>query len=629
MEASLASISGDDSATSQIIAEAITTTHYMSTRIDLISPDVAVTLDGLFHERARRTPDRIAYRYFDDHRCEWLQLSWQEMEQEIARWQAAMVHEGLQQGDRVALMLRNSPQWVVFDQAALGLGLVTVPLYVADRPENVAHVLQDSGAKVLLIDNAAHWHPLHEACVGIDTLTRIVTLRTPTEGDNDIRLRSLEEWLPDTHKDFRHVVRDPDTLASIVYTSGTTGKSKGVMLSHRNLLSNAEGALHCFTVYTSDIFLSFLPMSHCLERMAGYYVPIMAGATVAYARSVQQLQEDLALIRPTVMISVPRIFERIQSGIRNKLDKGPALSRYLFDLAVNVGNRRFEHIQGRALWHPKLLLWPLLKRLVADKLLARLGGRLRLAIAGGAALSANNARTFIGLGMNILQGYGLSETSPVISVNRLDNNLPSSVGPKLPNLEIRLGEHNALEVRGPSVMLGYWNNEEATRAMIGADGWINTGDVANIDKQGRITITGRIKEIIVLSNGEKVPPSDMEAAILTDPLFEQVMAVGEGRAYLGLLAVVNRENWIAAMRERNLPTEWPESLHSSQTKAYALQRVTQQLHAFPGYARVRKIALVSEPWTTDNGMLTPTLKIKRTKVLLHHRRDYEALYDGY
>jgi long-chain acyl-CoA synthetase len=254
---------------------------------------------------------------------------------------------------------------------------------------------------------------------------------------------------------------------------------------------------------------------------------------------------------------------------------------------------------------------------------------LRLAITGGAALSADNARTFIGLGMHILQGYGLSETSPVISVNRLDNNLPSSVGPKVPNLEIRLGEHNALEVRGPSVMMGYWNNEAATKAMIAADGWLNTGDVASIDAQGRITITGRIKEIIVLSNGEKVPPNDMEAAILADPLFEQVMVVGEGKAYLGLLAVVNRERWVAAMRERNLPAEWPESLHSSQTKAYALQRVTQQLHAFPSYARIRKIALLDDPWTADNGMLTPTLKIKRARVLERHMKEYAGLYDGY
>jgi long-chain acyl-CoA synthetase len=601
----------------------------MQPKTDLIAADVAVTLDGLFHERARRAPNKIAYRYFDEHRCEWRELTWREMEHEIARWQAAMANEGLMPGDRVAIMLKNTPQWVVFDQAALGMGLVTVTLYVVDRPENVAHVLQDSGAKMLLIDNATHWHPLHEACIGISTLTRIVTLRTPTEGDNDVRLRSLEEWLPDVHEGFRHRVSDPDQLATIVYTSGTTGKSKGVMLSHRNLLSNAEGALQCFSIYPGDTFLSFLPLSHVLERTAGYYVPVMAGAKVAYARSVQQLQEDLALIRPTVLITVPRIFERIQAGMRSKLDKGPAYARHLFALAINVGNRRFEHAQGRTAWHPKLLLWPVLKPLVADKLTSRLGGRLRFAISGGAALSAANARTFIGLGLPIIQGYGLSETSPVISVNRVDNNLPSSVGKPVPNLEVRLGEHDALEVRGPSVMLGYWNNEAATQAVISADGWLNTGDVARIDEQGRITITGRIKEIIVLSNGEKVPPNDMEAAILADHLFEQLMVVGEGRAYLGLLAVVNRERWIDAMHERGLPADWPESLHSAQAKAYALQRVTQQIQSFPGYARIRRIALLSDAWSTDNGLLTPTLKIKRARVLAQHRRDYEGLYDGY
>ena len=601
----------------------------MHARTDLIAEDVAVTLDGLFAERVRRSPDRIAYRHFDEHRCEWQELSWREMEHEIARWQAAMEHEGLRPGDRVAIMLKNCPQWVVFDQAALGLGLVSVPLYVADRPENVAHVLQDSGAKLLLIDNATHWHPLHEACHGIDSLTRIVTLLAPPEGDNDERLRSADEWLPDTHTGFRHVLTDPERLASIVYTSGTTGRSKGVMLSHRNLISNAAGSLKCFDVFPGDVFLSFLPLSHCLERMAGYYVPVMAGSKVAYARSVQQLQEDLALVRPTVLITVPRIFERIQAGVRGKLDKGPALRRHLFELAVAVGYRRFEHAQGRASWHPKLLLWPLLKALVADKLTARLGGRLRVAISGGAALSMDNARTFIGLGLPILQGYGLSETSPVISVNRLHDNLPSSVGQPVPNLEVRLGEHNALEVRGPSVMMGYWNNETATSAMISADGWLNTGDVASIDTAGRIAITGRIKEIIVLSNGEKVPPNDMEAAILADPLFEQVMVVGEGKAYLSLLTVVNRERWVAAMHERGLSDEWPESLHASQAKAYALQRVTQQIQSFPGFARIRRVALLSEAWSTDNGLLTPTLKVKRSKVLERHRKDFDALYEGY
>jgi long-chain acyl-CoA synthetase len=601
----------------------------MTRKTDLIDPHVAITLDGLFHERTRRTPDAIAYRHFDDHACEWKELTWQEMEAGIARWQAAFAHEGLEPGDRVAIMLRNCPQWVLFDQASLGMGLITVPLYVSDRPENVAHVLQDSGAKLILIDSASHWHPLREACGDMPTLQRIVTLRAPPEGDDDVRIRGVEEWLPQQGDGFIHELSDPSALATIVYTSGTTGRSKGVMLTHGNLLNNAAGALQCFDVYPNDTFLSFLPLSHALERAAGYYVPVMTGATVAYARSVQQLQEDLTLIRPTILITVPRIFERIQSGLQSKLDKGPAYARKLFAYAVDVGYSRFEHAQGRAAWHPKHLLWPLLKKLVADKLTSRLGGRLRLAMAGGAALAPINARTFIGLGVPILQGYGLSETSPVISVNRLNNNLPSSVGQALSNIQVRLGELNGLEVCGPSVMQGYWNNENATQDIFTADGWLKTGDVVSIGPLGHLTITGRLKEIIVLSNGEKVPPSDMEAAILADPLFEQVMVVGEGKAYLGLLAVVNHERWGAAMKERGLPFDWPHSLHAPQAKGYALQRVTQQIQGFPGYARIRRIALLDEAWSIENGLLTPTLKFKRAKVLERYAREFKEMYDGY
>lgn len=601
----------------------------MHTKNDCIAQADALTLDGLFRARVNRTPHALAYRYFDDHRCEWLSITWREMCTEVVRWQTALLHEGLQVGDRVAIMLKNCPQWVMFDQAALSLGLVSVPLYTSDRPENVAHVLQDSGAKLILIDSATHWHPLREACTAASMLHRIVTLRTPPEGDSDERIRGVDEWLGENIQTARPVLTHADMLATIVYTSGTTGKSKGVMLSHGNLLSNASAAVQCFSVLPRDVFLSFLPLSHALERTGGYYVPMIAGASVAYARSVQQLQEDLALIRPTILITVPRIFERIQAGMQSKLDKGSVLARRLFALAIEVGYSRFEHAQGRATWHPKNLLWPLLKPLVADKLAARLGGRLRLALAGGAALSPNNARTFIGLGIHILQGYGLSETSPVISVNRLHDNLPSSVGAPLSNVEVRLGEFNALEVRGPSVMLGYWNNEVATREILSADGWLNTGDVVSIDAKNHLTITGRIKEIIVLSNGEKLPPNDIEAAISADSLFEQVMVVGEGKAYLGLLTVVNRERWTAAMQARGLPSEWPHSLHLPQAKAYALQRVTQQIQSFPGYARIRRIALLDEVWSVENGLLTPTLKVKRAKVLERLQKEYECMYDGY
>lgn len=526
-------------------------------------------------------------------------------------------------------MLKNCPSWIIFDQAALGLGLVTVPLYTSDRPENVAHVLADSGAKLLLIDSAEHWHPLHEACMHLHALNRIVTMKSPPEGDDDTRLRGLDEWLPEGGGEFLHRVSDGGRLATIVYTSGTTGKPKGVMLSHDNLLSNSWAALMTFDVYPEDQFLSFLPLSHCLERLTGYYLPVMAGATVAFARSFQLLQDDLAQVRPTALVTVPRIFERILASLRNKLEKGPRIQRWLFELAVQVGYHRFEHAQQRASWSPRHLLWPLLKVLVADKLMSRLGGRVRLAVSGGAALSPEISRVFIGLGLPIIQGYGLTETSPVIGVNRVDDNVPSSIGKAIPGVEVKLGEHDALLARGPNIMLGYWHNPEATRAMFTEDGWLNTGDIARIDAQGHITITGRIKEIIVLNNGEKVPPADLEFAILRDPLFEQAIILGEGKPYLSLLAVINRERWAEAAWDRDLPADWPGGLQHPQSKAFALTRIAQQMKAFPGYARIRRVALLDEPWTIENGLLTPTHKLKRNEVLERYRSEYEKLYEGY
>jgi len=598
--------------------------------VDYISPETVFTLDELFHERVRRSPNGIAYLYYDEQAGRWCELTWLAMLQEVINWQQALMREKLAVGDRVAIMLKNCPTWVVFDQAALGLGLVTVPLYVSDRPENVAYVLQDSGAKLLLVNSTDDWHPIDQLNVDFTSLQRVVTYKSLLNDDNDQRIIGLDKWLlSSSSNQFKHLVSSADVLATIVYTSGTTGKPKGVMLTHGNIMQNAWGSLGVFTVYPHDVFLSFLPLSHALERMAGYCLPIMSGASVAFARSVQQLQEDLANVRPTIIVTVPRIFERIQFALRGKLENGPAYARCLFEWAVKVGYSRFEYEQGRRRWHWPHLFWPLLKTLVASKLQARLGGRLRLAVAGGAALSADSARTFIGLGVPIVQGYGLTETSPVISVNHAESNLPTSVGHTLQGVQVRLGEFDGLEVRGPNVMQGYWNNQAANEAIFTDDGWLKTGDVAKIDETGRITITGRIKEIIVLSNGEKVPPADIEAAILRDPLFEQVMLVGEGKPYLGLFAVVNREQWQVIANEHHLPSAWPDTLNHRQANIFALKRVAAQMKAFPGYVKVRKIALLHEAWTVENGLLTPTLKIKRHLILQQHQAQYAQLYERF
>jgi len=584
------------------------------------------TIAEAFAARATRSPNAIAYKEFDARSQAWRDYSWREMADLVARMRAGFQREGVQAGDRIAIMLRNSVGWVVADQGAYAHGLVPVPLFVDDRPDNVAFILNDAEVQVLIIDGEEHWKRLKTVRDQLGGLKRIVTMR-PVVDDSEPRLTSFDSWLPaspGTHE--RPATRGSD-LATIVYTSGTTGRPKGVMLTHRNMLSNAQAGLAVYKVYQEDVFLSFLPLSHMFERTCGYYLNVVSGATVAFARSVPQLAEDLRTIQPTILMSVPRIFERFLSAINEQLKKSSPLKRKLFELAVDIGWARFEHEQGRGSWRPGFLLWPVLKPLVADKILARLGGRLRLAISGGAALSPIISRVFVGLGLPICQGYGLTEASPLLAVNLLEKNDPRSVGPAVPGVETRIGENNGLYVRGPNIMQGYWKNPEATSAILSADGWLNTGDQVKIEN-GFITITGRIKEIIVLGNGEKVPPVDMELAIQLDPLFEQVLIYGEAQPYLTALAVLNDDEWARFAEENKLPPKL-EGDNKDKAEKVIVKRLAGQIKQFPGYAQVRKVTVVPEKWTIDNGYMTPTLKLKRNLILQKYQSAIDDMYKGH
>lgn len=602
-------------------------------REDLIPINQETTLDGMFAQRVARSGQDTAYRDYDRKTKQWRDYSWKEMEQLIGCCQQMLLAEGLRKGDRVALQLRNSPEWVVFDQAAQGLSLVVVPLYTDDRPDNIAYILEDAEIRLLLVQDLGRWRRLARVLSEEGPLQRVWVLEGGIElGGGDERvaiypeLERQKRQAQEGEFPFVHVGHDGRALASIVYTSGTTGRPKGVMLSHYNMLSVAHAALTMVDVYRQDIFLSFLPLSHTLERTAGYYLPVMTGSTVAFSRSVAQLAEDLQQIRPTALIAVPRIFERVYGRITDQVQRGPAIARTLFRSAVRVGWQRFQHQQGRTGWRPGLLAWPLLERLVAGKISARLGGRLRIAVSGGAPLSPDIARLFIGLGLPILQGYGLTETSPVISVNTLQKNDPASVGLPLRGIQVKIGENDELLVKTPGAMLGYWNNHTATRRMIDSDGWLHTGDQARIDN-GHIHITGRIKDILVLSNGEKVPPSDMELAIALDPLIEQVMVVGEGRPYLSALLVLDADFWPGFAQDCGLDPMSPESLRDHRAVHEMQKRVKAALKDFPGYAKIRRVTLLLEPWSIDNGLLTPTLKVKRAKVSERYAEEIEAMYD--
>jgi long-chain acyl-CoA synthetase len=571
----------------------------------------ADSIAAVFARRAAATPGKAAYDEYDADTQRWRTRTWSEVADLASRVAAALAAEGLAPGDRVAIMLRNCVEWVAFDIGAYMAGLVVVPLYVEDRPENFGYILNDAGVKVLLVGGEEHWKRIAEIRGQLAGLQRIVTVK-PVTNAGDARVAPLESWIAD-RAPAAPVPRGGHELATIVYTSGTTGKPKGVMLSHQNMLQNVKAALAVYDVYPQDLFLSFLPLSHMFERTVGYYLTMASGSQVTFARSIQQLSEDFLAVKPTIIVSVPRIFERLYAAIQASLEAAPASKRRMFELAHRIGWSLFEWRQGRAGFRPWFVLWPLLKPLVADKLLDRLGGRVRLCISGGAALNVSISHAFIGLGVPICQGYGLTEASPIVSANTLERNDPASIGAPLPGIEVRFGGDSVLQVRGPNVMLGYWNNPEATAKVKDAEGWLDTGDQAKW-KEGFLYITGRIKEILVLGNGEKLPPADMELAILLDPVFEQAIVVGEGKPFLTALVVLNEKEAAKA---------------GGIDEKTAAARIASLIKAFPGYAQIRRVAIVGEKWTVDNGLLTPTLKVRRSKVLERYQDRIAELYKAH
>ncbi|MEE9342196.1 MAG: long-chain fatty acid--CoA ligase [Gammaproteobacteria bacterium] len=593
----------------------------------VISPKEAVTLSGLFFQRVKRSPDLPAYRYFDNSGNQWKTYTWAEAAAEVYRWQTAFQKENLQAGDRVAVMMHNCPEWVFFDIAAMANGLVTVPLYTQDHAENIAYVLQDSGSKLLFIGKQEHWDCLFPVVDRLSTLHRIISTTTINTHHAIVAFNTIDQWLPETGQEVAIPI-DTDSVATIVYTSGTTGRPKGVMLSHFNILWNAYQPLQMISIELGELFLSFLPLSHTLERTAGYYLPIMVGATVAYNRSIPQLGEDLLEVQPTMMISVPRIFERVFNKIQAGLEEKSPIAQKLFQFAVSTGWQRFEYQQGRGSWSPAFILWPLLYKLVGSKVMAKLGGKLKMTVVGGAPLPVTVSKLFIGLGLPMLQGYGLTETSPVISVNTPDHNDPASVGVILDGIETRIAKHDELQVKTPSAMKGYWNNEQATHDIIDDEGWLHTGDKAKIEN-GFLYITGRLKEIIVLATGEKVPPADMQMAICEDTLFEQVMVIGDNRPYLSALVVLNAEQWPDFARQAGVdPSDL--STCNQETIINLLQaRISDQVSHFPGYAEIKKIHCSLEPWTIENGLLTPTLKLKRKVVHEGFSKEIDLLYKNH
>ncbi len=593
------------------------------------------TLPALMENSLALFSNREALRQFDREQNRWISYSYQELGQKILAWRKALASMNLTRGTRIAILMPNGVDHVCADQAALYNGLVPVPLHAIDTPGACAFIIIDSQAQVLITNKLLRWTQIEATNVSMPDLQHVIV--TDQEDDfasePSINILSAKQFLAQGEKFVGDLptLPQPDDLAGIIYTSGTTGRPKGVMLTHNNIVSNVKATLECVSPNDGDTFLSFLPLSHTFERTAGYYLALATGCRIAYNRSILLLADDLKTIKPDVIISVPRVYERIFARVEDKLKKANALARFAFKWAVEVGWRDFchrNHLPVESSWRSFLdpLVRLLLLKKVSNTLLSQFGGKLRIAISGGAALNHKVARTFCGLGLPIIQGYGMTEASPIIAGNNQTLNQPSTVGQPFSNVELRLGEGDEIQIKGPSIMKGYWNRPEDSANIFTDDGWLRTGDVGSFNEYGLLSIKGRIKEIIVTSTGEKVPPADLESAIETDPLFSQAYIIGENRPYLSLITVVNDEEWITFARDQGLDPNDPASLNNPSVRTAALKRAKVAAQDFPHYALPRAIVLTREPWTIENGLLTPTLKLKRGPLSKKFNETIQKLY---
>lgn len=602
---------------------------------DTNTNDFKVIPDFLAHNLVA-FPDRPAYRQFVAATQKWETLSWKQFNGIVEKWRRAIVGSGLKQGDHVAILMPNSFNSALADMSVLCSGMTPVPLHAVDTPASSGFILNNSESSLLIVPKALRWNAMLAAVKEFPSLKLVVTTGNDAdEADKDspVPVVNLDEWL-EKFKDVElpAVKIDKDDLAAIVYTSGTTGKPKGVMLTHNNIVSNVLDCQRIFAFNCEDVFLSFLPFSHTFERTVTYYLAMQAGAEVAFARSVAKLGEDLLIVRPTVFISVPRVFEQIHSKIISKFTKKGSFVKALLDQTEAIGWRKFCRANGLAVpsssftWLDNIL-WPSLNKRIATAVRNVFGGRLRVTVSGGAALNNALGHFFCSMGLPLLQGYGLTETSPVVCFNNPGKNNPVTVGIPLTRVQARLGDFDELQIKGPSVMKGYWKRPEATAEAFTEDGWFKTGDQADFSDAGRIRIKGRIKEIIVTSTGEKIPPNDLELAIQADPLFEQVMVYGEGRPYITALAVVNPDEWNKFAVSLKVDPDDPESLNRRDVRLAAIRRLKKAAANFPQYGVPRNVQLLKDPWTIDNGALTVTMKLKRSVICERYSQEIKELYE--
>jgi long-chain acyl-CoA synthetase len=596
------------------------------------APDEPSTLVDVFIGVARKhkRPDTLNYKSGG----RWIPISSDEMLKRAQSIAAGLHAIGMKPGDRVALLSESRVEWTLTDAGSIFAGTVDVPIYPTLTPPQVRYILNDSGASVLFLENREKFDELKEALGECPEVKHVIFFEsqdvTPADG---LTLAQLEEKGRELEKsDPGYIARTsaqtkPDDLATIIYTSGTTGEPKGVMLTHSNLASNLVASSGHLEFGEQDIALSVLPLSHVFERQA-MYMYLHQGMAVYFAESLQTIGPNLREVRPTILVGVPRIFEKIYARIRERATESGKLAEAMLAWSVSVAREYAKLLLARQPIPSSLKLkHAMASKLMFSKWKKAFGGRMRLLVSGGAALPEDLSYIYIGAGIPIVQGYGLTETSPVITTSQIDDNRVGTVGKAIPNVEIRIADDGEIEVRGPNVMRGYYNKPEETRAVFTSDGWFKTGDIGTLDEDGFLRITDRKKELFKTSGGKYISPQPIEQAIKGSRFVNQVVLIGAERKFPSALIVPVWEQLESYCKLKGIEVKSRSELCRHPRILDLMQRQIDALTPnLAKYERIKKVALLENEFTQEGGELTPTLKVKRRVIDQKYRDVIEKLY---
>ena len=588
------------------------------------------TLPQLFLDAVERFgTKRAALRFKAEG--EWRNITHHELALRVLHVGVGLRDLGVNPGDRVAILSTNRPEWTIADLACLMVGCADVPIYPSLMPNQIRYILEDSGAVAIFVEDAGQLEKVTEFPNELPNLRHVIAFEAT--GDTPARtlkeLAQLGESAEAAYPDYQHDARaiPPDALATLVYTSGTTGDPKGVMLTHGNLTSNALAGLAVLPVESADVCLSVLPLSHAFERTAGFYVMLGAGATIAYAENLDSIRANLAEVRPTIMLAVPRLYEKMYARVLERAFSGGALKKRVFLWARRTADRWAERKLASQKIPPGLALrYRIADRLVFSKLKRQTGGRMRFFVSGAAPLLPEIARFFYAAGLPVLEGYGLTETAPIISVNPLESPRVGSVGVVLPGIEVRIAEDGEILTRGPHVMRGYHNKPEKTKEVLDAAGWFHTGDIGELE-DGYLRITDRKKDIIVTAGGKNIAPQPIESRIKASAFVANAIMIGDKRRFPIILVVPDAnalKNWA---KERSLAWDDPAALIALPDVVAKIEReVMVTLRDLASYQLPKKVLIVEEDFSVENGTLTPSLKVRRHVVEELYRNRIEACY---